>query len=71
MTTSLAFCANNGISLLVDPVNQPTADPCVPRSSIYLRSGATDPDIGCLVDSLARDSGFIRGGGPNPTFVAT
>jgi hypothetical protein len=24
MTTSLAFCANKGISLLVDPVNQPT-----------------------------------------------
>jgi hypothetical protein len=38
-------------------------------------SGATDPDIDCLADFLAdflvRNSGFIRGCGPNPTFLAT
>jgi hypothetical protein len=71
MTTSLAFCANNRISLLVDPVNQPTVTRVLPRSSIYLPSGATDPDIGCLADFLVRNSGFIRGRGPNPTFLAT
>jgi hypothetical protein len=34
-------------------------------------SGAADPDIGCLADFLVRNSGFIRGCEPNPTFLAT
>ena len=50
MTTSLASCADTGVSL-----------PAGPNPLMITPSGAPDPDIGCLADFLVRNNGFIRG----------
>ena len=59
MTTSLVSCANTGISLLDDPVNEPTV------TDVYSSHQPTcllAPQIPtCLADFFVRNNGFIRG----------
>jgi len=64
MTTSLAFCANNGISLLDDPVNEQTVTQVTHvyrgHQPTYLRAQQISGD-GCLADFLMRNNGLIPG----------
>ena len=60
MATSLPFCANNGISLLVDPVDQPTVTHG--HQSIYLLAQQIPTAAASWVSSCATTASSVTEG---------
>jgi hypothetical protein len=71
MTISLAFCANNGISLLVDPVNQPTVTHVYRGRQFICRLAQQIPTSAASRTSSCATAASSAAADQNPTFLAT